>query len=53
MKSSPLGNRLKQLCDVFIYRFSLHIQEKDEMELRPVFTEDGITFIYIKVSDFD
>lgn len=31
------------------YRFSLHIQEKDEMELRPVFTEDGITFVYIKV----
>lgn len=30
-------------------RFSLHIQEKDEMELRPVFTEDGITFVYIKV----
>ncbi len=31
-------------------RFSLHIQEKDEMELRPVFTEDGITFVYIKVN---
>lgn len=30
-------------------RFSMHIQEKDEMELRPVFTEDGITFVYIKV----
>lgn len=31
-------------------RFSMHIQEKDEMELRPVFTEEGITYIYIKVS---
>jgi AP-1 complex subunit mu len=30
-------------------RFSLYIQEKDEMELRPVFTDEGITFIYIKV----
>jgi hypothetical protein len=29
-------------------RFSLYIQEKEEMELRPVFTEDGITFVYIK-----
>ena len=28
----------------------MHIQEKDEMELRPVFTEEGITYIYIKVS---
>jgi hypothetical protein len=27
----------------------MHIQEKDEMDLRPVFTEDGITYIYIKV----
>lgn len=32
-------------------RFSLHIQEKDEMELRPVFTEDGITFVYIKCNN--
>ena len=30
-------------------RFSLHIQEKDEMDLRPVFTEEGITYVYIKV----
>jgi len=32
-------------------RFSLQIQEKDEMELRPVFTEDGITFVYIKCNN--
>lgn len=32
-------------------RFSLHIQEKDEMELRPVFTEDGITYVYIKCNN--
>jgi AP-1 complex subunit mu len=32
-------------------RFSLHIQEKDEMELRPVFTEEGITYIYIKCNN--
>ena len=30
-------------------RFSLYIQEKDEMELRPVFTVDGVTYVYIKV----
>jgi AP-1 complex subunit mu len=30
-------------------RFSLYIQEKEEMELRPVFTVEGITYIYIKV----
>ena len=30
-------------------RFSLYIQEKEESELRPVYTEDGITYIYIKV----
>lgn len=29
-------------------RFSLYIQEKEEMELRPVFTVDGITYVYIK-----
>lgn len=32
-------------------RFSLHIQEKEEMELRPVFTDDGITYIYIKCNN--
>jgi AP-1 complex subunit mu len=30
-------------------RFSLYIQEKEEMELRPIFTVDGITYVYIKV----
>lgn len=33
-------------------RFSLIIQEKEESDLRPVFTEDGITFVYTKVSLF-
>jgi len=32
-------------------RFSLHIQEKEEMELRPVYTEEGITYIYIKCNN--
>mmetsp|Transcript_21932 Transcript_21932/g.21216 ORF Transcript_21932/g.21216 Transcript_21932/m.21216 type:complete len:425 (+) Transcript_21932:103-1377(+) len=32
-------------------KFSMHIQEKDEMDLRPVFTEDGITYIYIKCNN--
>eukprot|EP01038_Epipyxis_sp_PR26KG_P010148 gene10148-13651_t len=32
-------------------RFSLYIQEKDEMELRPVFTDEGITFVYIKCNN--
>lgn len=31
-------------------KFSSHIQEKDEMELRPVFSLDGVTYAYIKVS---
>mmetsp|Transcript_11570 Transcript_11570/g.25721 ORF Transcript_11570/g.25721 Transcript_11570/m.25721 type:complete len:425 (-) Transcript_11570:219-1493(-) len=34
-----------------VEKFSLHIQEKDEMELRPVFTEDGTTFVYIKCNN--
>jgi len=29
-------------------RFSLYIQEQDEMEQRPIFTEDGYTFAFIK-----
>jgi AP-1 complex subunit mu len=32
-------------------RFALHIQERDENELRPVFTEEGITFVYIKCNN--
>lgn len=32
-------------------RFSLYIQEKEESELRPVFTEDGITYVYIKCNN--
>ena len=32
-------------------RFSLYVQEKDEVEMRPVFTIDGLTFVYIKVRD--
>eukprot|EP01036_Dinobryon_divergens_P033678 gene33678-43527_t len=32
-------------------KFSLIIQEKDEMELRPVFTDDGITYVYIKCNN--
>eukprot|EP01039_Chlorochromonas_danica_P002611 gene2609-2854_t len=32
-------------------RFSFHIQEKEEMELRPVFTDEGITFVYIKCNN--
>lgn len=32
-------------------RFSLHIQEKDEVDLRPVFTEDGITYVYVKCNN--
>ncbi len=31
-------------------KFATYIQERDENELRPVFTDDGITFVYIKVS---
>ena len=32
-------------------RFAQHIQEKEETELRPVFTEEGITYAYIKCSN--
>jgi AP-1 complex subunit mu len=31
-----------------VERFSLYIQENDEMDLRPVFTEEGVTYVYIK-----
>ena len=37
------------LSNQIVPRFSFHIQEKDEMDLRPVFTEDGVTYVYIKV----
>ena len=30
-------------------RFSLYIQEREEIELRPVFTIEGVTYIYVKV----
>ena len=33
------------------FRFSLIIQEKEESELRPVFTEEGITFVYTKCNN--
>ena len=32
-------------------KFSLTIQEKDENDLRPVFTEEGVTYIYIKCNN--
>lgn len=32
-------------------RFAQHIQEKEEMELRPVFTLEGITYVYIKCNN--
>lgn len=32
-------------------RFSLYIQEKEEIELRPVFTIDGVTFLYVKCNN--
>ena len=32
-------------------KFAMYIQEKDEMELRPVFTDEGITYIYIKCNN--
>ncbi|CAM9141733.1 unnamed protein product [Ectocarpus fasciculatus] len=32
-------------------RFSLYVQEKDEVEMRPVFSIDGLTFVYIKCNN--
>mmetsp|Transcript_802 Transcript_802/g.801 ORF Transcript_802/g.801 Transcript_802/m.801 type:complete len:425 (+) Transcript_802:80-1354(+) len=32
-------------------RFAVYVQERDEMELRPVFTDEGITFVYIKCNN--
>lgn len=32
-------------------KFALHIQEREESELRPVFTEEGITYVYIKANN--
>jgi len=35
---------------LYLYcRFAQYIQEKDEMDQRPIFTDDGYTFAYIKV----
>ena len=36
-----------------VEKFTTYMQEKEELEQRPVFTEDGFTFVYIKVSGFD
>ena len=30
-------------------KFTQYVQEKDDSEQRPVFTEDGFTYVYIKV----
>ena len=32
-------------------KFSLMIQEKDETEMKPIFTEDGTTYVYIKCNN--
>jgi hypothetical protein len=34
-----------------VSRFATYIQEKEEMDQRPVFTEDGYTFVYIKYNN--
>ena len=34
---------------LLLYRFSQYIQDKDEMDQRPIFTEEGHTFAFIKV----
>ena len=34
-----------------VEKFSLHVQETDELELRPVYTSDGITFVYVKCNN--
>lgn len=31
-------------------KFTQYVQEKDDAEQRPVFTEDGYTFVYLKVT---
>lgn len=31
-------------------RFANYIQERDEMEQRPIFTDGGLTFAFIKVA---
>lgn len=30
-------------------KFTHYVQERDDSEQRPVFTEDGYTFVYLKV----
>lgn len=30
-------------------KFTRYVQDKDDSEQRPVFTEDGYTFVYLKV----
>lgn len=52
-KESQLDTHLMHVCMcVCVYvccRFSRYIQETEEVDMRPIFTEDGNTFVYIKV----
>lgn len=53
--SSCITDSLTQLrldaCLFVICRCSNHIQERDEMEQKPVFTVEGVTFVYVQYNN--
>ena len=49
MSASERFDRSLSSIVIPLVRFAQYIQEKDEMDQRPIFTDDGFTFAYIKV----
>lgn len=35
-------------CKRTYIRFQTYVQERDDCDMRPVFTEDGFTFVYVR-----
>lgn len=53
-KSCAIVNLYDVLGDVpisVIEKFALRIQEQDENEEKPVYTENGVTYVYIKYNN--
>lgn len=36
---------------LFLFLFSNHIQEREEMEQKPIFTVEGVTFVYVQYNN--
>jgi len=37
--------------DFLFFRFSHYVMEREEMDRLPVFTEEGITFVFVKCAN--